>query len=185
MRAMPQSVRRPPKTVEDYLALPDDVRAELVDGELVTTPAPRLDHQDAAALLWMAIHRHVTPQELGRAYIAPVDVHLPSGCIVKPDVCFVRTEHLDIATDCIRGVPDLAVEVVSPFGEAYDRITKRALYARNGISTYWIADPAERSIETLTLRAGAYQPAGWFEGDAVLATPLFPGIRLPLPDVFR
>jgi len=42
---MSPAVQRPRKTVEDYPALPDDGRAELIDGELYVTPSPVLAHQ--------------------------------------------------------------------------------------------------------------------------------------------
>ena len=82
----------------------------------------------------------VRGRSLGRVYVAPFDVHLPSGDIVEPDVIFVTTAKLGIVQGWIRGVPDFVVEVLSPDGIERDRIVKRVLYAKNGIREYWLVD---------------------------------------------
>jgi len=185
MGSMSAAIERPRKTVEDYLALPDDVRAELIDGELYVTPSPVPDHQRVGLSLARLISPHVEAGGAGEVFIAPLDVHLPSGDIVQPDVLFVATENAGIVQDWIRGVPDLLVEVLSPTGTERDRIVKHDLYARNGVPEYWIADPAARTIEVFRLdRAGAYRPAGYYLADAVLRSESLPGLELQLADVF-
>ena len=114
MGGMASETTRPRKTVEDYLALPDDVRAELIEGELYMTPAPRPRHQTAVGQILTYMNIHVRAAGLGRVYSAPMDVHLPSGDIVQPDLLFIRRANLEIVQDWIRGVPDLLVEVISP-----------------------------------------------------------------------
>jgi len=64
---------------------------------------------------------------------------------------------LDIIQDRIRGVPDLAVEVISPGSWKRDRGEKKALYEQVGIAEYWIVDPESRSIEVFSLAKGVYQ----------------------------
>lgn len=41
----------------------------------------------------------------------------------------------------------LVVEVLSPNTARYDRITKRRLYQRRGVATYWVIDPDARLVE--------------------------------------
>mgnify|MGYP001819738701 FL=1 len=185
MAPMAPPTTRPRKTVQDFLALPDDVRAELIDGELYVTPSPRPRHQDAAGRIYRALLGWADTTGAGAVYVAPLDVHLPSGDVVQPDVLFVRTEHASIVSDWVRGAPDLAVEVVSPAGRMRDRIVKRDLYARNGISAYWIADPEERSIEILRLEGASYRPEAFVTGEQDLVTPALPGLCIPLTSVFR
>ena len=62
---MAPATRRPRKTVEDYMALPDDVRAELIDGELYVTPAPSRHHQEAIENLHLRLAPHVRDRDLG------------------------------------------------------------------------------------------------------------------------
>jgi Uma2 family endonuclease len=114
-----------------------------------------------------------------------MDVHLPSGDIVEPDVLFVAQENHSIIQDWIRGVPDLVIEVLSPDGIARDRFVKRDLYARNGVREYWIVDPATRSIEVFALRSRQYEPAGYFQEGAVLTSTVLSGLSLPVTEIFE
>ena len=59
MESMTHATRRPRKTVEDYMALPDDVRAELIDGELYMTPSPNADHQRVSMELCALLRAHL------------------------------------------------------------------------------------------------------------------------------
>lgn len=185
MSGMAHVQSRPRKTVEDYLALPNDVVAELIDGELYVTPAPSLDHQDVAGALYLALRLFVEPTKWGRAYISPVDVYLPSGDIVQPDVIAIRQERMQIAQNVVRGIPDVAIEVISPSRPERDRFVKKQLFAVNGVPEYWIVDPAARSIEVFQLDNGVYAPAGWFTGEATVVSPTVTGLEIPLTSVFR
>jgi Uma2 family endonuclease len=182
---------RPPKTLKDYLALPDDVRAELIDGELYVTPSPGSAHQRVVPRIWRALQDYAAASEAGEAFLAPLDVHLPSGDVVQPDVLFVRRANAPIVQDQVRGVPDLVAEVLSPAHRERDRIVKRDLYARNGVGEYWLVDPEERSVEILRLDGdtNTYAPAGYFTfrrtPGASLVSATLPDLRIPLATVFE
>jgi len=171
MPAMPHAARRPRKTKEDYLALPDDVRAELIDGELYVTPAPEVAHQRAVARLWRTLQDYAAARDAGEAFVSPCDVHLPSGDVVQPDVLFVTHANAGIVREHVHGVPDLVVEVLSPSRPERDRFVKRALYERNRVPEYWVVDPEERSVEVLHLEGAAFVLAGWFTDDDVVVSP--------------
>jgi len=175
---------KPRKTIEDYLKLPENVRAELIGGDLFMTPSPRFSHQDVTARILLHLTGFVEARELGKVAVAPLDVHLPSGDIVQPDIMFIRASNAAIIQDWIRGVPDLVVEVLSPEGPERDRIVKRELYARNGVSEYWIADPAAGTIEVLVLRNGSFESHGYFEAGDSVDSPAFPGLALPIAAIF-
>jgi Uma2 family endonuclease len=175
---------RPRKTVEDYMNLPDGVRAELIEGELFMSPSPKLRHQKIAENLLVALRRYVDKTKRGAIHIAPLDVHLPSGDVVQPDLIFVADANRSILQDWIRGVPDLLIEVVSPDGAERDRIVKRDLYARNGVAEYWIVDDQGRAVEVLRLQGDAYEPAGYFTGVESVRSVLLSDLALPLADVF-
>jgi Uma2 family endonuclease len=176
---------RSPKTVSDWLALPDDVRAELIDGEILVTPSPSFRHQDILGRVYRAIASWIEAGGGGRVAPAPVDVHLPSGAVVQPDVVFVASANLGVIHDVVRGVPDLLVEVVSPSRPERDVFVKRDLYARNGVPEYWIVRPDESSVEVLRLAGTSYRPAGYFLRGAEIRSPMLSGFALPTDDVFR
>jgi len=123
-------------------------RYELVDGELLVTPAPTGVHQVAVQLLWAGLYPYVRAQKLGLASLAPRDVDLEPGRSVQPDVFVVPPEEVDRFRG---GEPVgrlvLAAEVLSPSSAHGDRVTKRALYQRNRVSEYWIVDPDARVFE--------------------------------------
>lgn len=184
MGSMAPTTGRPPKTVDDYMALPDDVRAELIAGELYVTPSPTPRHQSVVGGLHLALGPPVEARGLGRVYFAPLDVHLPTGDIVQPDVLFIREQNLGILQDWIRGVPDLVVEVVSRTHPERDRIVKRDVYERAGVPEYWLVDPGACSVEVFRLEGCTYRPAGYFERSGIVQSPQLPGVGVDLDTLF-
>ena len=184
MCSMAPATSRPPKTVDDYMALPDDVRAELISGELYVTPSPTSRHQTVVQRLHLALAPPVESGELGTVFLAPLDVHLPTGDIVQPDVLLVRQENLRIIQDWIRGVPDLVIEVVSKTHAEGDRIVKRGVYERAQVPEYWLVDPRSRSVEVHRLEGDGYRPAGYYEGQGVVRSPLLPGVEVDVEPLF-
>jgi Uma2 family endonuclease len=180
---MARALERPRKTIADYVALGPDCRAELIGGELYVTPSPSPRHQHVTLLLASALHVHALAETGGTVLTAPLDVHLPSGDVVQPDILWVRSASR-IAADGIRGVPDLVVEVVSSRHPERDRAVKRVLYERNGVPAFWIADPEERSLEGLAHDGRAYVPAFYAVGEETVAPPSFPGLVLDLRTIF-
>jgi Uma2 family endonuclease len=145
-------------TYEEYYRLDDERRYEIIDGALHDAPAPDTWHQDASRKLFRIIDRFVTANNLGDVFYAPVDVVLNGENTVQPDLVFVaRARTGIIQRRAIFGVPDLLVELVSPSSVRRDRYDKRALYARFGVKEYWIGDPANKSLEILTLESGQYE----------------------------
>src|SRR5688500_3468111 len=75
-------------TVDEVRAMQDEDRAwpryELIDGELLVTPSPRLVHQRAVTLLVVALHPWVEANGLGEVFTSPADIELESGTVVQP-----------------------------------------------------------------------------------------------------
>jgi Uma2 family endonuclease len=154
--AMVAPIRR--KTIDDLHAMPDDGRLyELIDGEIIVSAAPGEPH------LWV-VKRLVAlllPLEfnaaLGWVYIAPAEVHLPSGDVVEPDLFFIRKELRSIRRRShVEGAPSVVFEVLSPTSRHRDLIEKRALYEAAGVPEYWIIDPTERRVLALIMRKEKY-----------------------------
>jgi len=173
-------------TYEDYRTAPPDKRYELLDGELLLTPAPDLKHQDIQAGLGSRLRRFIEERKLGKLYFAPCDVVLSDTDVVQPDLLFVSRERGRLLSggDNVRGAPDLVVEILSPGTADRDRGYKRALYAKHGVKEYWLVDPVAETVSILRPRAGALVVAHTFGRNETLRSPLLAGFELDLDDVF-
>jgi Uma2 family endonuclease len=79
------------------------------------------------------------------------------------------------------------VEIASKGTRNRDETIKRRLYERVGVSEYWVVDPAIDVIRIYRREEDRFgRPLELSrEADAVLTTPLLPGLELPLRRVFR
>lgn len=139
-------------TREEVLALPDDgKRHELVDGELLVSPAPRGRHQRGVFELAVLLLPYVRAHRLGALMALPGDLDLRSPNLVQPDL-FVgaMVDGREPVEWEEFGIPILVVEVLSPSTAQYDRIKKRRLYQRVGVPVYWIVDLDARLVEVWT-----------------------------------
>jgi Uma2 family endonuclease len=162
-----------------YAALPEDGhRYEIVDGVLLhMTPAPGISHQNAAQWLFRYLATRIIDTDLGKVFMAPVDVELSPQTVFQPDIVVMLNEGLyKITTSHIVGSPDLIVEVASPGTATYDQTTKREAYALAGVTEYWLADPIQGNIEVLILRNNIYHSQGTFHGKDTLISHVVPDI---------
>ncbi len=165
-------------TYSHYAVLPDEgQRYEIVDGVLYMAPAPGRWHQNAVFEIASYLRTYVRLAGLGEVYIAPFDVQLTSNVVVQPDVIVVLNANLGKINDSrIIGAPDLVVEVASPGTNTYDRRQKYDVYARAGVSEYWLADPGTRTVEVLHLENGKYQLLGIFKEQEMLLSKVVPDV---------
>jgi Uma2 family endonuclease len=144
---MPHAAER--WTADRVRALPDDGnRYELVSGKLLVTPAPAPRHQAIAAALYDRLAPFIRDHGIGIIYWSPADICLGEDEVLQPDLFVFRTSH--------GGPPRswaeidsllLAIEILSPGTERYDRTVKRRRYQRAGPPEYWVVDPDARRVE--------------------------------------
>jgi Uma2 family endonuclease len=180
-----------PATYADLLALPDDVRAEVIAGEVVTTPAalPRHSKVQGAIRGFVGIPFDDDDGKGGPGgwwIFSEVDVALGTHDIVRPDLAGWRRERLlrPGQTRPITVVPDWVCEVLSPSTASHDRVTKRALYANSGVAHYWMIDPEARVLEVLALRDGNWVDVGVYDDTAIARIAPFEAIELELSKLF-
>lgn len=129
-------------TLEDYYALPDDQRVELIDGVIYDMAAPNMAHQTAATAITVQLNNYINSRG-GKcfAYSAPVDVQLDGNnrTMVQPDVLVICDKD-KIIKRCIYGAPDLVVEILSPSSARKDLTVKLAKYIGAGVREYWVID---------------------------------------------
>jgi Uma2 family endonuclease len=173
-------------TYEDLRSFPDDnLRREIIDGELFVTPSPIRRHQRVVVELVTAL-RTYEKRHGGEVYPAPMDVFFDDVNVVQPDVLFLRPERL-LGTDDqkIVEVPDLVVEVSSPSTRRTDLTRKRDLYERFGVAEYWFVDIEAERVEVYRLREGRYGRPEFLEGGDVLETDLLPGYAIDLSAILE
>ena len=131
-----------PFTVADLEGMPDDGRRyELIDGELLVSPAPGWAHQAVVLALAVLLDR-ACPAEF-RVLPAPFAVRPDKFNEVQPDVLVAR--YTDLTEDDLPRAPVLAVEVISPTSRLRDAHLKKAVYARLGSPSFWLVDPTGTS----------------------------------------
>jgi Uma2 family endonuclease len=138
-------------TADMVRAFPDDGnRYEVVHGELLVTPAPRLLHQLVLQRLQLALGTYVERERVGLLLASPADISWGPDILVQPDL-FVADLEEARALDWRRlQTLVLAVEILSPSSVRADRFTKRRLYQDRGVATYWVVDADARAIEIWT-----------------------------------
>lgn len=132
-------------TSEDYWNLPDDQRAELIDGKLYDMAPPSYVHQKLVMELSATIREYIRNHK-GSCEIIPapfaVNLNADDKTYVEPDISIIcdRNKLTDRGCD---GAPDLIIEIVSPSSRRIDYSTKNTLYSEAGVREYWIVDPAK------------------------------------------
>ena len=173
-------------TYADYRNAPEDKRYELLDGELVVSPAPKEVHQRVLGNLYLELSLFVRERHVGRVYLSPFDVVLTDTDVVQPDLLFVSNERAGIVTeDNARGGPDLVIEILSPSTAERDLTFKRALYARHGVTEYWLVDTDARTIEVLALGEQDFVRVQRYVAGERLTSPVLAGFSLDTSKIFR
>jgi len=135
-------------TLEDYYALPDERRVELIDGVFYDMGAPTSVHQLFAGEFHRQIKNYVKKKK-GNCIplISPVDVQLDRDdkTMVQPDVLIV-CERKKVILRCVYGAPDFVVEVLSPSTRKKDMTKKLQKYMDAGVREYWIVDPRQKRV---------------------------------------
>lgn len=151
-------------TYADYCLLPEDKRYELLEGELLMTPAPTTRHQ--------RIHMRLVTR-------------LSDENVVQPDALFIASARLAIIDEKgVRGAPDLVAEILSPSTATRDQVLKRKLYSKFGVRECWILDPASNTVDVLTQSEAGLTSWRTFAVGDTLQSPLLPDLRINVADLF-
>lgn len=140
------------KTFADVLALGEDARVELIDGEIVPKAAPTFVHGRAQAATsgWLFDRFGGDNSTPPTWYFATeVDTELTPDRVVRPDVAGWRASRVAEAQLVGRPVlviPDWICEVLSPSNRSHDLVTKVQFYHAARVPHYWVLDPDEHVL---------------------------------------
>ena len=142
-----------PWTVDDLDDFPegDTTRYELIDGALIVSAEPSLQHQRVSALV-LRLLQDAAPPDL--EVFLPVYVRLSSVRQIAPDVTVVRRD--DAIGRRLSGLPLLVVEVQSPSTRAVDLALKRQVLQEAAVPSYWLVEPDTDIVTVLELQGEVY-----------------------------
>jgi Uma2 family endonuclease len=186
----PSTERNDPSVEAAFQAAPEEMVAEILDGELHLSPRPALPHANVAANLGGIL---VAPFKFGRGgpggwvILVEPELHLgPRPDKLVPDLVGWRRErlphavggegapaHFDLA-------PDWACEVLSERTRRRDKGPKMRIYAREGVRHLWHVDPLARTLDIFRLQGGDWLLVQSFTGEERVRAEPFEAIELEL-----
>ena len=176
-------------SLTEFLALGEtDERMELVDGVLYIMPTAIKDHQFLMYMIRQHFealldHFEIPPYEVHHDITTILSVELQRA--VEPDLVVILAGRNDIGgTRYVEGTPDIVIEILST-DRNRDLVGKRQLYAEAGIPEYWIFDPVNDTVLHLQLQGSEYVERPALTAADTLTTPLLPGFKIPLADIFQ
>ena len=186
-------VKRRKYTVADFdwlAQLPQyqDARFEIIEGELVKMDASGEVHGsfafEIAARIWL--HLQSTPLGIGTVETGHYSIDDDTTLLV-PDVAFRRS---DVKAEPPRAgfvpkMPDLVVEIKSPY-DAYTHMRRKAqLYLERGTEIVWLIYPDSKEAEVCALDAAGDMTREIIGADGELTGgDVLPGFTLPLSRLF-
>lgn len=179
-----------PGVWEAYLAAPDHVVAEILDGELHLFPRPSRRHGHSAMRLSKRLGPYHDPEgdePGGWLFLPEPELHLGRRPdVVIPDLAGWRVERLppdfldEDAPPYITLAPDWVCEVLSPSTERVDRGKKMRIYRREGIGHAWLVNPLQRFVDVFRLEQTQWTLVETYEGDGAMRAEPFERVELPL-----
>jgi Uma2 family endonuclease len=173
----------PPVTLEEYAALPQQPRYELVKGVLIEQMTASEQHELTVGLVIYELIHYNRSNPLGRVYGSNrgyVTVPDSPASSRMPDVSFLSAERagqLDLFGMLYDGSPDLAVEILSPSNTIPEINQKIEEYLNSGCKSVWIIDIRTRTLTVHTVDA---PPQSLSDGDAVSGAEALPGFSCPV-----
>lgn len=159
-------------TEDDYYKLPENIRAELMDGQIYYQAAPSRIHQKILNFLNTEINIYIRSKNGScEVYPAPFAVKLfqdDRTTIVEPDISIICS-HEKLTDRGCAGAPDWIIEIISPGNPEHDYIYKLQLYTVAGVREYWIVDPYKERIFVYYLEKAKFEVETYTFRDIVKA----------------
>ncbi len=178
-------------TVEEFLALPQDdgVSRLLIHGELreYHMPERNYHHGRTMTVLSYELERwlRTQPQPRDAVFTGDVGIRLSADVSFGADMMYVTAAMMAgqsrKSNAVVVGVPELAVEIISP-GEVWDRHQdKREAYLDAGVKVVWVLDPRTRAV---TIYRPGVGPKMVSDQEVLTAPDVLPGFSVPAADLF-
>lgn len=175
-------------TIEDLYHVPEDRKAELVNGEIVLMSPTGIEPGYAGDEIFASLREHAKRTKTGRAVgdNKGFRVKLLHRESFSPDAAFYLGNPSGMKF--FEGAPVFAVEVRSEndYGPEAERklADKRADYFAAGTLVVWDVDLLGADVIKVYRASGPDQPTLYRRGDIAEAEPAVPGWRMPVDDLF-
>jgi Uma2 family endonuclease len=173
-------------TAEELLKMGDIGRCELLYGELVMMSPAGFSHGEIAARIGNLLATFVEERDLGVVLAAETGyvIERDPDLVRAPDASFVRKQRVPKTTlkKYFPGVPDLAVEVISPDDTKREIAEKVNMWLAHGTISCWVADPGS---QTVTIHRAAQEPIRLGIRDKITGEPALRGFVLPVSRIFK
>lgn len=171
-------------TYQDVLDAPEQLHAEIIDGDLRLSPRPAGAHTAAGSRLGATL---VPPFDMGSGgpggwiILDEPELHLQSDILI-PDLAGWRRERLPAVPDEPYQTlpPDWVCELLSPSTRVNDRVEKLPIYAREGVEHVWFINAPVRALEIMRLHDGMWLIVAIHRGDVKVRAEPFDAIELDL-----
>lgn len=182
-----------PATIDDWLGIPEDRRAQLIHGTIVDDPFPGLKHGAAQGAVFAEIRPYNRRQRRGGGpggWWLSLEVDMVIGGIgCRPDVVGWRREKLPRPPEpdergLVTVMPDFVGEVLSSSTARYDTGPKRDAYFKAGVTFYWLIDPAYKTLTILERGDRGYVIVLVAGPDETVRAPPFDGVEIPVGGLF-
>lgn len=172
-------------TLDEYLALPDDTRVEIVDGVLRPMVRSSKKSREVQSVLTGLLRTQkpgelrVAEEEVVVLREAPPDARIPDVAVFRPRSDLAGVTNFTPARDVL-----LVVEVVSPASQTADRYEKPGEYARAGIPAYWrIELEPSISVHVYRLIDQVYRDEGGYTRGGLIKDPTLPWLSIEVNDL--
>jgi Uma2 family endonuclease len=171
-------------TIEDIYALPEGVRAELIDGEIYYMATPTRTHQKIVGEMYLAVAGYIRSHGGAcEVYIPPYAVYLnaDNSIYLEPDLTVICDLSKSEDKGCV-GAPDWVVEVVSPSSKRMDYLLKLFKYRTAGVREYWIINPEKRIVSVYSWNDG-HESVEMYSFEDEIPSGIYPDLKIRLADV--
>ncbi|GHU88004.1 hypothetical protein FACS1894202_03320 [Clostridia bacterium] len=169
------------KTYKDWFNVPENIRRELIDGQIIMMASPSVRHQRVLGNLFAEIHGFLKGRRC-EVFPAPFAVRL-SDDVFEPDITVV-CDPKKLGKYVCKGAPDLIIEILSSSNRKHDTWVKYNKYMLAGVPEYWVADTDSNTVDVNLLRDGTYS-ARTYGGDDTIPVGVLPGCEINIEEIMR
>lgn len=176
----------------DYLLkmpLDENLRYELIGGEITVSTAPRFIHQLLATRLITEFSKVIEKNPVGEILATPGLIFSEFDGVI-PDLIYIShgriKEILDEEDGKFYGAPEIVIEILSP-GRANarrDLQVKRELYEIYEVPEYWIVDPFKKRIVVFRREENQLKESDVYGENEVLETTVLSELKLDITKLF-